>query len=431
MKSGWYLAVVALLAAPAALGAQEGAIPLMSLERVIASSLAYSPQIAQATGSIRNAEAADRSAFGAYLPTLSASTGSSLASSERFNPQTNTTVTGSNDSYNAGLNASVDIYTGGRRGAAREQARADLAAASVGSTEAEYAVVLSATRAYFTALRSAELVRVAQTQLRRAEESLDAAQRRMDFGSATRSDVLRSQLEVTRARQSLLDAGNQYTNATFALGRLVGEDGPVGAEGGETLEVTPMALAPEELVSMVVNEAPSVLAAGATLGANEAAERAARTQYLPSLRATGGYNWFNQDPTFENGRTSWQLGLSLSYPIFNGFQREASVERARVATTVAATQLADARRAARVEAERIHGALRLAEQRIALNQEALAVAEEDLRVQEERYRLGSSTILDLIASQTNLTQAETDLVTSRFDYHIARAELEALAGRDL
>jgi outer membrane protein len=431
LRAGWYAAVLMSLSAPALVHAQQASIPLMSLERVILSSLAHSPQTAQAAASIRNAQASGRTAFGAYLPTLSVSTGSSLSSSERFNPQTNTTVTGSNDSYNAGLNASVDVYTGGRRGAVQRQAEAELVAATVGSTEAEYAVVLNATRAYFTALRSAELIRVAETQLRRAEEGLDAAQRRMDFGSATRSDVLRSQLEVTRARQSVLDATNQYANATFALGRLVGEDGPVGAEGGEALEIRPVFYALDELVELVVSESPSVLAANASLGANEAAERAARTQYLPSIRATGGYNWFNQDPSFDNGRTSWQLGLNLSYPIFNGFQREASVERARVATSVAEAQLADARRAARVEVERIHGALRLAEQRIALNQEALAVAEEDLRVQEERYRLGSSTILDLIASQTNLTQAETDLVASRFDYHIARAELEALAGRDL
>jgi outer membrane protein TolC len=61
----------------------------------------------------------------------------------------------------------------------------------------------------------------------------------------------------------------------------------------------------------------------------------------------------------------------------------------------------------------------------------VAVAEEDLRVQQDRYRLGASTSVDQIQSQQSLVQAETDLVTARFDYQIARAELESLLGRDL
>jgi outer membrane protein len=416
---------------PGVVRAQQPAYPTVTLDRAIALSLEHSPQYAQASGGIRSAEAAERTARGAYLPSLSVSTGSSLASSERFNPQTNTTVTGSSDSFNAGLNASVDLYTGGRRGAEQTQRRAQTASAVAAVSEAEFAVVLSARRAFYNGLRAAELIRVAETQVRRAQEGLDAAQRRMDVGSATRSDVLRSQLELTSARQTLLDAQNQHRNAAYALGRLVGADGPVVAAAEQSLDPVPLSLSEDQLVAAVIEGSPSVLSARAGMSANEAAERASRTQYLPTIRLTSGYGWFNQEAAVTTGSTSWQLGLSLSYPIFNGFQREESVERARVGSTVARVQLDDAQRAARAEVQRIYGSLMLAEQRIALTTEAVGVAEEDLRVQQERYRLGSSTILDLIASQTNLLQAETDLVTSRFDFHVARAELEALAGRQL
>ena len=98
---------------------------------------------------------------------------------------------------------------------------------------------------------------------------------------------------------------------------------------------------------------------------------------------------------------------------------------------VARAQLEDARRAARAELERVLANLRLAEERIALTEEAVRVAEEDLRVQQERYRLGASTILEQITSQVNLMQAEVDRISARYDYHIARAELEALLGREL
>ena len=97
---------------------------VMSLEEAIERALAVSPTMAQATAGVRSAEAGRRSAYGAYLPSVNASSGASRSSSNRFNPQTNTTVTGSSNSYNAGLNAGVDIWNGGRRGAEIDNASA-------------------------------------------------------------------------------------------------------------------------------------------------------------------------------------------------------------------------------------------------------------------------------------------------------------------
>ena len=76
-------------------------------------------------------------------------------------------------------------------------------------------------------------------------------------------------------------------------------------------------------------------------------------------------------------------------------------------------------------------ALATAFEQIDIARSNLAAATEDLRVQSERYRVGASTILDLLTSQAALTQAEVNLVQTRFDYVIALAQLEALVGRTL
>jgi outer membrane protein TolC len=57
------------------------------------------------------------------------------------------------------------------------------------------------------------------------------------------------------------------------------------------------------------------------------------------------------------------------------------------------------------------------------------LSEESLRVVQERYRLGLATILELQDAQITLTQAESDLVSRRFDYQLAVAAIEALLGR--
>ena len=205
---------------------------------------------------------------------------------------------------------------------------------------------------------------------------------------------MRSRLEATNARNAVAIAQSQYRTAAFALGRLVGADGPVYARPYTEKTPRPLAASDEELARLAVEQAPMVASANATLESARAANSVARAQYLPSLRLTGGYNWFNQQPAFNDGRLSWNMGLGISYPLFNGFSREDQIARTEATARNAGATYADARRRARAELERVLSALRLAEEQIDLSRQAVEVAREDLRVQDERYKLGMSTILD-------------------------------------
>ncbi len=125
------------------------------------------------------------------------------------------------------------------------------------------------------------------------------------------------------------------------------------------------------------------------------------------------------------------MGFSMSYPLFNGFNRESSIVRAEQSARVARLQDEDARLVARQEVDSALRALETAQRAIEIAGEAVVVAEEDLRINRERYRLSVAIILDVVTSQIALDQARTDLVTSRYDYIIARAQLEAVLGRTL
>jgi outer membrane protein len=402
----------------------------LTLEQVVERALQTSPDVVLAESTVSNARSAERLTLGNYLPSLSLSTNYGLASTDRVS-ESNTIVTGSSDSYRAGLNAGLDIFTGGRRGAESRRANAVTDAAEATLIERRFAVTLNAKRAYFDVAKARELVTVAEARLNRAQEGQTAAERRLQVGSATRSDVLRSQLEATNARMELASAQAQYRTAAFALGRLVGADGPVYARPFTEQTPRPLALSDEELVKLAVEQAPFVTSADANYESARASASVARTQYLPSLRLTGGYNWFNQDPAFNNGQLSWQMGLGISYPLFNGFTREDQIARAESGARNASATYADARRRARAELERVLSALRLTEEQVALTRQAVEVAREDLRVQDERYKLGMSTILERITSLVALMDAERNQVAARYDYEIARAELEALIGRTL
>ena len=409
----------------------EAQIPRITMAEAIEQALRNSPEMVRANGALTTTGWAERAAFGTYLPRLSMSTSTSRGSSSRFNESTQTTIDAASQSYNAGLSASVDLFTGGRRGAELDRAEANSASAEASLVEQRFNMILQTKTAFFNVQRQEELLQVANGMLERAQQALEAAQRRMQVGSATRSDELRAQLELNNARQAVLSAQTQQRAASYALGALVGANGPVGVRVDSLAVLRALPLDDAQLVQLATDQAPAVETAEAAVSAARAGASVARAQYLPTLSMSSGYNWSNREPTFNNGNTGWSVQLGMSYPIFNGFSRENQVAGQDVAVRNAAATLASTKRQARSNIERVLGQVRLAEQQIGLAGEALTVAQEDLRVNQERYRLGMATILDLLLSQNSMRSAESDVVSSRYDYEIARAELEALIGRPL
>jgi outer membrane protein len=399
---------------------------LLDLPTVVRRALDVSPVVVAGDALIRTAESERRVTTGAYMPTLAAN--SSLL---RSNVTTTPIGTEAPSSYSAGLSSSIDVFTGGRRGADRTRARADLSAAQASNVSQRFAVTLAAQRAFYDNLRASDLVDVARARVTQGERGYRYAQDRVRAGTTTKSDELRARLELTTGEQQLVAALDTLQTSSYTLGRLVGANGPVGAQRSATEEPRALALTDSEVVRLAIDASPSVRAARATEEANTAATRSARTLYVPDLRVTGGYNWANQTTVVGGVRPGWSVALGTSFPLFNGFQREDAVTRADAAAEIARVTTLDVTRQARAEAARLLSGLRYAERNISLGREAVQSAQEDLRVQSQRYQAGISTELDQLTSELAVTQAQLSLVAARFNYLITRAQLEALIGREL
>jgi outer membrane protein TolC len=354
-----------------------------------------------------------------------------MQSSSQFDPVRGEVVSGSSESFNARLSTSYSIFEGGRRFSELSRTKASVGSAEAQLQDQRFQVIFQTKSTFFAALALTDLLRVAQEREARAIQGLEVVEQQVRLGEATRSDLLRAQLELANARQQVLQAEANDRAGRFALGRQVGIGEPVTPEVPEGIGPRPLPLTDEEIYLMAEEASPSVQAATLSAQAAESGVGSARSAYLPSIGASGSYSWSNQDFTLDQGRTSWGLSLSASYPLFNGFGREVSVQRSRESLRVARLQEADARLAARQEADRALMALRTAELAIEIAEESVRVAEEDLRVISERYRVGVAIILDVLNSQIALTQAEADLVSARFDYEVGWAELESILGREL
>jgi outer membrane protein len=406
---------------------------VMGIDEVVQATLRNSPAIAQANGAVRTGQSGERVAYGEFLPALTMNSGI-FQSNERSlpsGPVSGPVFSYQAQAYSLGLEASYDVFTGGRRSADIRAARANTRSADAALIEQRYAVRLTARAAFYQVRRSRDLVAVSLDRVATADRALQYADARMRRGTATRADVLLARLNLTTAHEQLIAARDTFTTSVYALGRLVGVDGAVGTRGGDSLPPVALSLGDSALIDLAVHGSPGVRTADEFARATDATVRSTQTQYVPDIRLTGGYNWANNSEAFGSIRPGWLIELGTTFPLFNGFQREDDVTRASVTARTAKVTATDTRRFARAEAERLLASVRFTWQNVAESEEAVRVSQEDLRVVSVRYQNGVDTFLDLSTAQLAEAQAGVDLVTARFNYLIARATLEALVGRDL
>ena len=416
----------------------DGARPI-TLDDAVRLAQRNSPLAVQARGQERTARAAVRSAYAAFVPTVSVSLGSTRqfsSGSTRIGQNGEVITVAENPwTYNSGLSLGVDLFDGGRRLYDIGASRADVSAAEANDVSQRFGIALSVSEQYYAALAARESEAAARAQLEQAEQQLRASVTRLAAGAATRSDSLRSVILVGNARLALLTARNDLNVANAALTRLVGSDSLVTATPGDTAAESFTVPADTAQLFALADEGPAIRQAEASLRAARANRRAARAPYLPTISASYSRGGSGTDPRYGLGDDPYNyngaLRFGLSYPLFNQLGREEDVVRADVAEDVAQATLRDTRLQARQSLTQYLGALQTAQQRVAIQGASVAAAEEDLRVQQQRYQLGASTLLDVLTSQTQLDQARAELIAARLDYRVARAQIEALIGRRL
>ncbi len=418
------LALVASVAATSLVGQPQ----VVTLEQAIQLALDVQPAMVQARGQVETADAAKLQWYGSWLPTLSASSSVSTNSSSRWSNETQTTITGSSQSYSGGISMSLTLFDGLSRLAEGRATSADQESADASLVNQTFQTILQTKQAFYNALAAEELVRISDTRIERATEQLNIAKEKLAAGTATRSDTLRSFVEVANAELQRLNAVTQLAIAEANLARLIGVDGAAKAAREDRLfdlvEPDTAALRQE-----VLARSPTILTAEAAVKSAEAQYQTIYSQYLP--RATASYSrswsgnqWLTLNP-------SWSARVGLSWTIFNGFSRELTRTQRIIGLDNARAQAEDTYRQTNAQLTQYFAALAAARTSLQIAQANQAASEEDLRVQRERYRVGAATIVDVLASQVNLDQAEVDIVQAYLDYLVAKAQIEALAGREL
>ncbi len=293
-------------------------------------------------------------------------------------------------------------------------------------------VIFNTQQAYYGLLKAEALRDVQSEALDLAREQLRKTQSLFELGSASKSDLLKAQVQVSQAELALISARRVAETARAGLCYIL------GLSVTTDMQVTdpPQQGTQVDTESYNLNEAlarrPDVMAAEEQLKSAKRSLLSAKAGRWPDLGFSMSYSRSEEtlgdlfDDLENNHSRSVSLGLSV--PIFNGLATKASIDRSKSSLRSAEISLRDTKLYAQYEIETSRLAAIEQSSSVEVAQASLAQAEEDLKVSEERFRLRAASMLELIDAQVAYSTARAALVEARYDYEIAKAELVLALG---
>lgn len=502
-SSALTLALVALAGIPAMAHpviaqselAQSGE-PSLTLEAAIAQALRTQASVQGALGDLRTAEWGLRAARAARLP--SASMGSSTSWQGRGEQRLGSLTSGELgfagqptwlfSSWNAGISLNL---SGPTLIAPREAALAiEGAEARIRGTEAS--IAFEVTRSYIDVLRREQGVRLAESELERAQTNASLADSRVFVGSSTALDARQAEVATGRARIALLRESGELEGARITLRLLLGFSAVDPLPPLSTrFELEAMALDASSVLELALRSSPELFQLRSQAAQSDIAVQSARAQFLPTLSLSAGWGGFtrravdgsalvaqgeaqvigqrtqclsqndlrgrltpplpplncdaisfgeadrarildqNRRFPFDFTGQPPSVSLSVSVPLFQNLQRQRQLEVAQVNRSQAHLRAEERERTLAGELARGMTTLRTALEAARLEAQNLDVARAQLFLARDQYEVGLTDFLQLTDSEAVLARAERETLGAVFAVHEALASLELLVGTSL
>jgi outer membrane protein len=412
----------------------------LSVEDAVAFALRQGESAALAREDVKIAQAQKGVILSNALPKLNfdASYNRNLKKPVIFFPDTTggsqSITIGEDNAYSATLSLRQPLYSSGRIGAAYRASKDRAVAARFSGDAVASNVNLQVREAYYGALLARSQVRIAEESLTQAERRRDEIQAKVDKGVTARFDLLRAQVEVASRGPAVTRAKNQAAVALESLKRAAGLplDRPVALS--DTLGYTPFTMTREQAVEEALDERDALAAARMEANAAEHQAHAQAANDLPLLYLDGNYTWQGQSsegllPGKHETAQSAAIGLTLTWPIVDGWQNRALTHQAKASAEKARITVHQLEESIRLEARSKWADLRATEEEIPAVRQSVKLAEEAYAIARVRYSSGLSTQLEVLDADLALTQARLSEKETLYRYEVALAELEHTLGR--
>ena len=397
--------------------------------------LAYqnSPAISSADASLLSSEASLTGNKSFLWPSLTLSAGASRSWSSM--PVTGGGIVDSeNNSYSTSLSLSQELLqSGGQNWLYMEASELSLMAAEADHQGDVLSVTMDVINAYYGVLEAVELKKAAEAAHERSLSQLERTEALYEIGATTTLQLLQVQVQessdkltVTRRDQSLYTSYSNLFNASGmdrSIDRLRINPNAV---------VEPLSLESAQRISLDYSRNPALISASFRARASELQSTAAGRAYWPSLRASAGWSWSDNtlddvDRMFDTD--GYNAGISLSWNVFDGFLRESRIKTARASSLISQASLETLENSVNASVETLSNSLKIDIQYYRDSELMLEQAQEQYRLSLMSYEMGALSLMDLLDAQSDLSQAEANLVSARVSALTSEASLLIQLGR--
>lgn len=416
--------LASLLAAPALLA--PCASSAETIEEALAAAFQTNPNLEESRLGVRAAREERTQALSSYLPSLGVSGAYGYETDEIesvgfFGPQTSELDLAPSTTS---VQVTQRLYTGGRRRGESRLADATIDGAAQDLRSTEQQVLLAAVRAYLSVRRATEVVHLNAAHVDGLTVQLHAAQRRLDVGEVSRTDVAQAQTRLSGARAALARARADLESARANYIEVIGHE--PGALAPATTPLAPRSL--EAAVARAEAIHPDLLRARSNEYAARARVTIERSALAPQVSLVG-----RREESDEAGRSEQRVESSsalaqFSWPLFEGGLVRSRVRQSRINVDRAEAAVEARRR-------RVISAVVSAWSDLAASREVLVAAREQVAAAEqaltgiERERgLGLRDTIDVLNAEEERRNALVSLANAEADEAFAAYSLVAATG---
>lgn len=396
----------------------------LTLDQCVQIALKHNPSIRVAEGGMESSESELELARSSLMPQISAQAsltrngGTFILGKNEFN--------GYYDNYTAGFQGQQLIFDFGKT-ITRVSGSANLVDASTQAVRsANEDVIVNTYIAYFNYLAVARVLVVDSETIQQAQDHLKQAQAFFKAGTVPQYDVVNAEVTVANAKVNLIQAENNLKVARVLLENVLGQSLPEKFALADNLEVSHVNVDMQTAIDAALKNRPELLSSQAQVEASKEFLTSAWTANLPNISATAAYNWRNLSP--QPLFSGWNVGVTLSLPIFQGFALQAGIDQASANLKTAEASNDLVVQSLLLDVQQQEFALQEASESIQASKKLVESADEALRLAVGRYNSGIGTALETTDAEVALANARIAYIQSLYNYNVSYARLERAMG---
>ncbi|MGO9059361.1 MAG: TolC family protein [Candidatus Binataceae bacterium] len=331
------------------------------------------------------------------------------------------------NNYLGGVSISQFLFDFGRHRGLVNQRRFEAAATEAQEQMVDLDLVFEVSQSYFNLLAAQQMVRVYEKAVEQRQVHLHAAEVRTKAALRPELDVFVTRAELERAQLNLVQARNATADAKVQLDNSMGlSDQAPSYSPADVLTSGKVADNMKDLVAQGLRLRPDLIALKNEAHAMGAEITEYRSDYFPQANAMGGYNAMGTGlPAVNN----FNVGLVITWPIFNGFLTTHQVEEARLNQQAIEHAIKDLQQRVILQIKTAFLNWQSSVQEIQRARGALEASQVELELADKRYNAGLTNIVELEDAQRHYTFDDAEFANALYNYSLTKAAVDHATGR--